>query len=152
MAGVPDTESVLAAIDHLGTCLAAQDLGGTLALFADDPDVTVIPSEGAEAHRGRAAVESFFGRIYAGPRRYSWRWRDRWVAAEGVWASFVAIGDERVDVAGAERLVLPYCLTGTLIRRDGPWRFLLLHGSEESSGALRRRRRAPGGGSTRRAS
>lgn len=135
MAGVPDIKGVLAAIDDFGNCLAAQDLSGTLALLADDSDVTVIPSEGTEAHHGRAAVASFFGRIYAGPRRYSWHWRDRWVSAEGAWASFVAIGDEFVDVAGAERLVIPYCLTGTLVWRDGLWRFLLLHGSEESPGA-----------------
>jgi hypothetical protein len=132
VAGVPDIEGVLAAIDKFGSCLAAQDLEGTLALLADDPDVVVIPSEGLEAHRGRAAVESFFSRIYAGPRRYGWRWRDRWISAEGAWASFVAVGDEVVDVAGTERLVIPYCLTGTLVRRDGTWRFLLLHGSEES--------------------
>jgi ketosteroid isomerase-like protein len=135
MPGVSDIEGVLAAIDDFGSCLAAQDLDGTLALLADDPDVAVIPSEGVEAHRGRAAVESFFGRIFSAPRRYSWRWRDRWVSAEGAWASFVAVGDESVEVAGAERLVIPYCLTGTLVRRDGSWRFLLLHGSEESSSA-----------------
>ncbi len=135
MADVPDIEGVLAAIDEFGSCLAAQDLDGTLALLADDPDVAVIPSEGVEAYRGRRAVGSFLARIYAGPRRYSWRWRDRWVSAEGAWASFVAVGDEFVDGAGAERLVIPYCLTGTLVRRDGAWRFLLLHGSEESAGA-----------------
>jgi hypothetical protein len=135
VAGLRGSEGVLAAIDDLGRCVAAQDLSGTLALLADDSDITVIPSEGAEAHHGRAAVASFFSRIYAGPRRYSWRWRDRWVSAEEVWASFVAIGDEFIDVAGAERLVFPYCLTGTLVRRDGLWRFLLLHGSEESAGA-----------------
>jgi ketosteroid isomerase-like protein len=135
MAAASDIEGVLAAIDEFGARLAAQDLDGTLALLADDPDVAVIPSEGVEAHRGRAAVESFFARIYAAPRRYSWRWRDRWVSAEGGWASFVAVGDEFVDVAGAQRVVIPYCLTGTLVRRDGTWRFLLLHGSEESSTA-----------------
>jgi hypothetical protein len=133
MAGTSDLEGVLAAIDAFGACLTAQDLSGTLALCADDPDVTVIPSEGVETHRGRTAVEAFFRRIYAAPKRYGWQWRDRWVFAQGPWASFVAIGDEFVDVAGAERRVIPYCLTGTLVRRDGRWRFLLLHGSEESS-------------------
>jgi hypothetical protein len=127
-----DIQAVLAAIDDFGSRLAAQDLDGTLALLADAPDVTVVPSEGVEAHRGRAAVESFFRRIYAAPRRYSWRWRDRWVATEGPWASFVAVGDEFVDLAGAAPRVIPYCLTGTLVRRDGSWRFLLLHGSEAS--------------------
>jgi hypothetical protein len=135
VAPVPDLEGVLAVIDAFGNCLVGQDLTGTLALLADDPHVTVIPSEGAEAHHGRAAVESFFGRIYAAPRRYSWRWRDRWVSTDGVWASFVAVGDEFVDGPGADRLVIPYCLTGTLVRRDGLWRFLLLHGSEESPGS-----------------
>lgn len=133
MVRASDIECVLSVIDEFGSCLAARDLEGTLALLADDPDVTVIPSEGVEAHRGRAAVESFFGRIYAGPRRYSWLWRDRWVSERGTWASFVALGDEFVDVTGEERLVFPYCLTGTLVRRDGLWRFLLLHGSEASS-------------------
>lgn len=134
MAAASDIEGVLAAIDDFGGYLAAQDLGGTLALLADDPDVTVIPSEGVETHRGRPAVEAFFRRIYAAPQRYGWRWRDRWVYAQGPWASFAAIGDELVDVAGVERRVIPYCLTGTLVRQDGAWRFLLLHGSEESSG------------------
>ncbi|MBA2719781.1 MAG: nuclear transport factor 2 family protein [Chloroflexi bacterium] len=134
MASESDVQGVLAAIDDFGSCLAAQDLGGTLALLADDPDVAVIPSESVEAYRGQASVEAFFRRIYAGPKRYSWRWRDRWVSAEEVWASFVAVGDECVDRVGAERRVIPYCLTGTLVRRDGRWRFLLLHGSEESSG------------------
>jgi hypothetical protein len=129
----PDVEGVLAAIDEFGRSLAGQDLAGSLSLLADEPDVTVIPSEGVEAHRGRAAVESFFDGIYAGPRRYSWRWRDRWVSAEGDRASFVAVGEEFVDVEGADRRVIPYCLTGTLVRRDGSWRFLLLHGSEAPS-------------------
>jgi hypothetical protein len=131
--GVPDIRGVLAAIDEFGSALAAQDLDSTLALLADDPDVTVIPSEGVQTHRGRTAVESFLRRIYASQTRYSWRWRDRWVTTEGDWASFVAIGDELVEVAHAERRVHPYCLTGTLVWRDG-WRFLLLHGSEEPRG------------------
>jgi hypothetical protein len=134
MASASDDEGVLAAIDEFGRSLAAQDLHGTLALLADDPDVTVIPSEGVETHRGLAAVEAFLRRIYAAPQRYSWQWRDRWVSVHGAWASFVAIGDELVDVAGAERRVIAYCLTGTLVRHDGRWRFLLLHGSEDSSG------------------
>jgi hypothetical protein len=134
MAAASDIEGVLAAIDDFGGCLAAQDLGRTLALLANDPDLTVIPSESVEAHRGRPAVEAFFRRIYAAPQRYGWRWRDRWVSTHGAWASFVAIGDELVDVAGKERRVIAYCLTGTLIRHDGRWRFLLLHASEESSG------------------
>ena len=133
MVRASDTKGVLAAIAELGSCLAARDLEGTLALLAHDVDVTVIPSEGVEAHRGRAAVASFFGRIYAGPRRYSWVWRDQWVSAQGTWASFVALGDEFVDVTGEERFVVPYCLTGTLVWRDGLWRFLLLHGSEASA-------------------
>jgi hypothetical protein len=149
MARELDVEGVLAALDDLGSRLAAQDLAGTLALLADDAEVTVIPSEGVEAHRGRAAVESFFRRIYAAPKRYSWRWRDRWVSTGGAWASFVAIGDEFVDVAGAERLVIPYCLTGTLVRRDG-WRFLILHGSEESVVAYRPSMAAGGGRDRRR--
>jgi hypothetical protein len=134
MGRASDIEGVQASIDKLGRGLAAQDLYGTLGLLADNPDVTVIPSEGVDAHRGRPAVEAFFRRIYAGPRRYSWRWRDRWVSAQGTSASFVALGDEVVDVVGAEQLVIPYCLTGTLVLRDGLWRFLLLHGSEESAG------------------
>lgn len=132
MGDASDTEGVLAAIDTFGSCLAAHELAGTLALLASDADVTVISSEGVEAHRGLVAVEAFFHRIYAAPRRYSWLWRDRWVWANGGWASFVAVGDEFVDVEGATRLVIPYCLTGTLVRRDATWRFPVLHGSEDA--------------------
>jgi len=135
MAHVSDVESVLAAIDEFGKSLAAQDLDGTMDLIADDPNVAVIPSEGVDAHRGLAAIEAFFGRIYAGPKRYRWHWRDRWVSAEGASASFVALGDEFVDVEGETRRVIPYCLTGTLLRRSGSWRFLILHGSEEATQA-----------------
>jgi len=131
MAVSSDVDEVLAAIDGLSVCLAAKDLAGTLALLSDDADVTVIPSEGADANRGRAAVESFFRRIYAMPKRYSWQWGDRWIWAERDQASFVALGDELVEVEGTATIVIPYCLTGTLVRRDGHWRFLLLHGSEE---------------------
>lgn len=130
MADVSDVDSVLAAIDDFGNYLATQDLAGTMALVADDANATVIPSEGVEAHRGRAAIEAFLGRSYAGPKRYRWHWRDRWVSAEGPSASFVALGDEFVDVEGETRRVIPYCLTGTLVRRGGSWRFLMLHGSE----------------------
>jgi hypothetical protein len=42
MAGASDVEGVLAAIDDFGSWLATQDLTGTLALLADDPDVAVI--------------------------------------------------------------------------------------------------------------
>jgi ketosteroid isomerase-like protein len=133
MPDASDIEGVLAAIAMFGSCLATRDLEGTLAVLADDPDVTVIPSEGVAAHRGRAAVESFFRGIYAGPKRYSWLWRDQWVSVQGDWASFVALGDEFVDVTGEEQRVFPYCLTGTLVLRDGRWRFLLLHGSEAST-------------------
>ncbi|HUG47925.1 MAG TPA: nuclear transport factor 2 family protein [Candidatus Limnocylindria bacterium] len=122
---------VLGAIDEFGDALAAQDIDATLALLAADADVTVIPSEGVDAHRGPAAVEAFFRRIYAAPQRYSWRWHDRWVRIDGPWASFVAVGDELVDVPSADQRVIPYCLTGTLLRREGRWRFVLLHGSEE---------------------
>jgi hypothetical protein len=133
MAGASDPTDVLAAIDAFGSCVETQDLSGTLALLADDPDVTVIPSEGVETYRSVPAVAAFFERIYAGPKRYGWWWRDRWVSVHGDWASFVAVGDEFVDVEGADRRVIPYCLTGTLVRRDGRWRFQLLHGSEDSS-------------------
>jgi ketosteroid isomerase-like protein len=133
MAAASDVTGVLAAVDDFGTCLEARDLSRTVALLADDPDLTVIPSEGVETYRGPAAVEGFFQRIYAGQKRYAWRWRDRWVSIHGDWASFVAIGDEFVDVEGTERRIISYCLTGTLVRRDGGWRFQLLHGSEDSS-------------------
>lgn len=35
--------------------------------------------------------------------------------------------------SGRRSTGVTYCLTGTLVRLDGSWRFLLLHGSEASS-------------------
>jgi hypothetical protein len=133
MADEVDVQGVIAALDDLSRCLAARDLAGTLRLIVDDPEVSVIPSEGVDVHHGPAEVEAFFRRIYTGPTTYGWRWRDRWVAVEGGWASFVAVGDESIAVDGIASRTIPYCLTGTLVQRDDEWRFLLLHGSEDSS-------------------
>ena len=134
---VSDVGLVLAAIDELGQRLVMRDLERTMTLLAEAEDVTVIPSEGVDVFRGRSALDAFFRRIYAGPRRYGWRWRDRWVSIHGGSASFVAVGTETVDVSGEDRVEIPYCLTGTLVLQDGSWRFTLLHGSEASAEAVR---------------
>ena len=129
----PDAFGILAALDAFGRCLTARDLPGTLALLAHDADVTIVPSEGVDAHRGRQAISSFLATIYGGPRTYEWRWQERWTWVRDDVASFVALGDELIHGDTPQPRVIPYCLTGTLVRRDRAWRFLLLHGSEASS-------------------
>jgi len=129
MGEVTDAEGVIAVIDAFGRCLTARDLEGSMALLADDPALTVIPSEGVDVHRGPQDVRAFLDRIYRSPTRYAWRWHERWVSGDQAQASFVAIGDEIVEGDG-DRRVMRYCLTGTLVRRDGRWQILLLHGSE----------------------
>jgi hypothetical protein len=127
--GTPD---LLALIDAFGESLSGRDLEASMAAIDDQEDVAVIPSEGVDVHRGTAAVRAFLERIYQGPRRYRWIWRQRWVSQAGDVAWFVAVGDEVVEESGEVRTI-PYCLTGTAVRHRGRWRFRLLHGSEDAA-------------------
>ncbi len=126
----PDTAEIMALIDAFGDALHGQDLDATMALLAPEPDLTVIPSEGVDVHRGPNSVLAFLARIYQGPRRYGWRWTDRWISVEGSTAWFVASGQETVDEGDASHTI-PYCLTGVAVRTSRGWRLRLLHGSEE---------------------
>jgi hypothetical protein len=124
---------VLDALDRFAYGLAAGDLEATMAALDESADdLTVIPSEGVEVHRGPAAVRSFLRRIYGGPRRYRWEWAERWVSVTGDAASFVAVGDEIVE-EGQTVVRIPYCLTGAASRRGGAWVLHLLHGSEDAT-------------------
>jgi len=136
MSGSDDERAaVLRLLDDFGSALEARDLEGALVAMADDPDVAIIPSEGVDVHRGRGNVEGLLRYICAGSKRYGWRWRDRWVSIEGDVATLLASGDELVNAPDEPQAAIPYCLTGTVVRRAGQWRFLLLHGSEDRSGS-----------------
>jgi hypothetical protein len=124
---------VLALVDAFGEALYGRDLEATMDLLLDGDELTVIPSEGVDVHHGSRAVHAFLERIYAGPRRYGWRWRDRWVTVRGPTAWFVAIGDEIVEAQQSPPRLIPYCLTGCAVRDAGVWRISLLHASEEAS-------------------
>jgi SnoaL-like domain len=120
MSGADDERAaVLRLLDDFGSALEARDLEGSLAAMADGPDVAIIPSEGVDVYRGRSDVEGLLRYICAGPKRYGWRWRDRWVSIEGEVATLLASGDELVDTPGEPQAAIPYCLTGTVVRRDG---------------------------------
>ncbi|MFN2484028.1 MAG: nuclear transport factor 2 family protein [Candidatus Limnocylindria bacterium] len=126
-------DDVLAVVDAFGEALHARDLEASLALVDDDPDLTIIASEGVKAHRGPADVRAFLERIYSGPHTYGWRWRDRWAQVHDGTAWFVAVGNETVEEVHAETLIVPYCLTGVAFLTAGRWRLRLLHASEAAT-------------------
>lgn len=107
-----------------------------MAALSPQADLAVIPSEGVDVYRGTRAVRAFLDGIFSGPRRYGWRWKERWVSLNGDTATFVALGTESVDEGGKRRLI-PYCLTGVAVNTPAGWRLKLLHASEESTGATR---------------
>lgn len=123
-------DEVLALVDAFGEALNARNADASMALLDDHPDLTIIPSEGVEAHRGPEAVREFLVAIYGGPRRYGWRWTDRWVSVAGDVAWFTAVGHEVVEEVDAARTI-PYCLTGTAVSDGASWRIRLLHASED---------------------
>lgn len=123
---------VVGLIDAFGDALHAQDLARSMDLLTDDADVTVIPSEGVDVHRGPHRVRDFLARIYALERRYGWRWRERFVSVVGDIAWFVAVGDETIEEQGRTVAVVPYCLTGVAIRNSSGWRLRMLHASEDT--------------------
>jgi ketosteroid isomerase-like protein len=121
-------------LDGLGEALHARDLDGALAVFADDEQITVIPSEGIEAYRGAAGVRGLMSYICGGSRRYGWNWQDRSYVIDGDAACVIASGDETIEEDGATTLV-PYCLTAMARRTANGWRFVVLHGSEDTAAA-----------------
>lgn len=130
-----DVERISGLIDAFGEALHAQDLERSMAPLAQEDDLVVIPSEGVDVFRGSDAVRAFLSRIYDSPRRYGWRWQDRWISVEGRAAWFVAAGRETVEEAGATR-VIPYCLTGVAVQTTSGWRLRLLHASEDPHSPL----------------
>ena len=118
-------------IDGFAAALHSQDVEASMALLADEPDLTVIPSEGVDVHRGVDAVRAFLAMIYGGPRRYGWDLPNRQISVEGSVAWFSAHGDETVEQDGSTRRI-PYCLTGVAVRTDVGLRFRLLHASEDA--------------------
>ena len=131
-----DVRAIHAVIDSFGKALYARDVDASMAVLSAGADLTVIPSEGVDVYRGTRAVRAFLDRIYAGPRRYGWRWKERWVSLNGETATFVALGTESVDEDG-ERRRIPYCLTGVAVNTPAGWRLKLLHASEDTTGAAR---------------
>ena len=129
-----DVRAVRALVDAFGKAQYARDAEASMAVLAAGPDLAVIPSEGVDVYRGTRAVRAFLDRIYSGPRRYGWRWDERWVSLNGDTATFVAIGTESVEEGGARKLI-PYCLTGVAVNTASGWRLKLLHASEDSTGA-----------------
>jgi ketosteroid isomerase-like protein len=129
-----DEGAVLRALEDFGSALNARDVEASMATLEPAADLTVIPSEGVDVHRGPHAARAFLERIYAGPKRYRWEWRERWVSVIGDAASIVAVGEEIVE-EGGEAHRLPYCLTGIARRRGDAWRLVVLHASEDRSQA-----------------
>ena len=129
-----DIRAVNALIDSFGRALAARDVEASMAALSAEDDLAVIPSEGVDVYRGPREVRAFLNRIYSGPRRYGWRWKERWVSMHAETASFVLVGLESIDESGARRR-LPYCLTGVAVATPAGWRLKLLHASEDSIGA-----------------
>ena len=128
-----DVRAVLALVDTLGKALSAQDVKASMTVLSAEADLAVIPSEGVDVYRGPREVHAFLDRIYSGPKRYGWRWDERWVSLNGDTATFVAIGTESVDERGSRRHI-PYCLTGVAVNTSAGWRLKLLHASEDSAG------------------
>lgn len=126
-------DEVLALVDTFGEALYNQDTEAGLEVLDDHTDLTIIPSEGVEVHRGVPAVRAFLERIHAGPRRYGWRWEDRWVSVVGDAAWFTAVGEEVIDEAPAGARHISYCLTGAAVFHAGRWRLRLLHASEDAT-------------------
>ena len=114
-------------LDLLLSAIAASDLPATLACFTLGTDVEVVGSEKGEQARGRAAVESFFRRVYAKPQAYRFLLPTRaltihrdvaWMVADG---SVTEPGDTQSK---------PYRLTAVFVRDESGWRVALWSGSE----------------------
>jgi len=118
---------VLELLDRFCTATTARDPATILALFAADPDVVVVTSEGATV-RGPDQLEAFVTAGADGPTTYAWSWQDRDVVCAGSVAWVVARGRETRTTAGAHEH-RAYRMTLICERRAGAWRVRHLHGS-----------------------
>ncbi|MGH3540478.1 MAG: nuclear transport factor 2 family protein [Candidatus Dormibacteria bacterium] len=114
-------------LDALLAAIAARDLGGTVACFSADGEVSVLGSESGEAAVGIQDVTAFVGRLYSKPEGYRFDFPHRrlrlyedvaWLAAEG-----------EVTEPGEARPT-PYRLITVFLRLDSGWRVVLWSGSE----------------------
>jgi uncharacterized protein (TIGR02246 family) len=122
------TAAVFAAVlERLGAAIAARDLDATLALYAEDEDVTMIGSEAGECAVGAAAVRRLFAGLYQRPTRFVFAWGTPRVVVEGdiAWLSVEA----KISLEPGATAI-DYRLAAVLARRDGAWRIRLFSGAE----------------------
>jgi len=93
-----------------------RDPEAALVLWADDDDVTLFGSDGADTAFGPAELRSHLGAIAGFPADIAFAWGERRVRIEGDVAWVAAQGT--LSVGGD---VVPYQAVGVFVRRQGRW-------------------------------
>ncbi len=120
---------ILEVLDRMNALMAAGDVEGQRAQFADDADIALIGSADFEVFLGANGVDAYFALVREHAVTASLAWKDRRVWASGDIAWAYADSNFTYTLNGAEH-TLPYRLTTVCQRRNGEWRIVLYHGSE----------------------
>lgn len=121
-----DRAAIRRAVERLSARRFARDL----ALAGEfEPDAIVAGSEAHELHFGAAEIRDHFAANMGKPHTVRWEWERLEIDTAGDTGWFFAHGAVLVGRDGAETR-LPFRMSGVLVRRDGEWRWKLLHASE----------------------
>jgi len=122
-------------IHALAEAFRAGDVDAVTDQFVTEGDVMYAGSERGEVALGLTDLRSLLTDVFARDERYSWRCDAVRVAACP--AGFAVLADATLFVDsypdttdGADRLRLPYRLSGLLEHENGTWRWRFCHGSE----------------------
>jgi len=123
----PRTEAeVMHVLSRIVETASSRDVGGAMALFADDPNVFLLGTGVDEARTGHAAIREQIERDLTQSDALSWTLSPQNISAAGsvVWTS----GDVVVRVSmGGQTLDIPHRLTTVLERRGAKWLMQQMH-------------------------
>ncbi|MGI0080827.1 MAG: nuclear transport factor 2 family protein [Nitrososphaerales archaeon] len=115
-------------LKQFSNAASQRDAEGMLALFAPDPDIVMLGSEG-ESAMNRGEFARFLKRVFSRPMTYSWKWKRKVISTRGqvAWVTAQGFVITRRNGRSSSR---QYRLTAVFERRKGKWFWMHYHGSE----------------------
>ena len=119
-------------LDSFCSAFKARDAEAVMRLFAPDPDVVAVTSEGS-LFRGPDELQAFLRAYVQGATTYSWTWDRLEVSTADAVAWLLAEGTETAATQAGEHKY-PYRMTMVCEKREEQWLLLQVHGSSPHHG------------------
>lgn len=118
------------AIDNFSETSSRGDLAGVMAKFDDQADILLVGSDKGEIYKGRAAMESWLGRLYKSSG-FGWQMDRVDISQNGntAWAFVEGRMNVSNKATGEPRFSAPYRFSVVLVKRGNDWVLRFFHGS-----------------------